>query len=120
MRGDLRGSTRWKIHHRQRLMCESGLSLGMEGFLQHLDAARQVWREVTVVAHPEFRQLPVFARDVAAAVLCAAVTVEFVIGTAVAHGIVEAELFARLNIAHGAQADLPRKPKVGVTGMIEA
>jgi len=46
-------------------------------------------------------------------------TFEFIVGRTIAHGVIEANLLARLDGAHGDQADLPGKTHIRIAGMIE-
>jgi hypothetical protein len=76
-------------------------------------------REEAIVPDPQLWQFPIVAGNVRPAFHCAAGTGELIIGAGIAHGIVNADLFAWCDIAHRHHADLPVHPGVWVAGMID-
>ena len=55
-----------------------------------------------------------------AAIFAATVTLELIIVRSIAHGVIEIEFLAGVNVAHGDQSDLTGKANIRLAGMIEA
>lgn len=79
-----------------------------------VNAPLDVRGKVSSIPILKFINLPVVASDMSTAVVSAALAIEFIIGTAIAHGIVKADLFANLDVAQRIERDLPDKPGIGI------
>src|SRR4029079_3355805 len=84
--------------------------------LEGVDAALQIGREMPGIALPQSGIAPIVARHAPAADCGAAFAVELVIGRAVAHGIVDGDLFGWLDALHGDDGHLPVEPRVPLAG----
>src|SRR6188768_1398409 len=87
--------------------------------LEGVDAALQIGREMPGIALPQSGIAPIVARHAPAADCGAAFAVELVIGRAVAHGIVDGDLFAWLDALHGDDGHLPVEPRLRLAGVID-
>src|SRR5678815_1278396 len=84
-----------------------------------VDAALQIGREMPGIALPQSGIAPIVTRHAPAADGGAAFAVELVIGRAVAHGIVDGDLFAWLDALHGDDGHLPVEPRIRLAGVID-
>ena len=82
------------------------------------DPALDVRCKVTSVAFLNFRQLPITSGHTAAAVGCSAVTFKFIVRDRIAHGVIEANFLSGLNISHGYERYLSRKPGIRIAAMV--
>ena len=96
-----------------------GLCVETSTLLSRLNSPGKVGREVALVTRLKVRALPIISPYTTAAILRAAVAIEFVIRLAVAHSIIHADFLTSRNIAHGDQTDLPGEARIRLAGMIE-
>src|SRR3990172_1212578 len=87
---------------------------------QKINAPLQIGGEVTAIAVPEVRPGPVGTGHQSAALQLPTLADELVVGAAVAHGVVEADLFPGLDIPQGDQTDLPPHSPVGPAAVVDA
>src|SRR5687768_16133075 len=85
--------------------------------LRLVDPALQVGREKAAVTLLQDRNGPVAARDPPATKARAARAVELVVGAAVRHGVVVADLLLDADGPHRHEPDLPEEPGVRITGV---
>src|SRR5258706_13771004 len=86
---------------------------------QGIDPALDVRREIAGIAPLQLLNTPIVSTHTSPAVDGAALTIKFIIRRGIAHGIVEADFFARLNVPQGDQRDLSRKPGVWITRVVD-
>src|SRR6516164_11313717 len=71
------------------------------------------------VALPQYRITPVVAGNLAAALGRTAGALELVVRRAVAHGVVDGDLIARMDRVHGDDRNLPVEAGIRLTTMID-
>ena len=85
-----------------------------------LDLALDERGEISGVSFLEFRAAPICAGHTSATVRLFTVAFKFIVIRIVAHGVIEGDLVARFDVAHGDQAGRSAQPCVRITAMVEA
>src|SRR4029079_16551467 len=87
--------------------------------LESPDAAVEIGREMPGVALPQHGVAPIVAGDAATADRRAAAALKLVVRRAVAHGVVDRDLIARLNALQCDDGNLPFEPRIRLAGMVD-
>src|SRR5512133_3796124 len=88
-------------------------------YLEELDAVLQIGGKIALITFPKLRKAPIIPGDDVTAGSSFASALKLIIGSAIAHRVVEAYLFTWLNQAQRYQGDLATQPGVWVTTVIK-